>query len=118
MSDETQPPADGSGEEERPSPGRSVLPRIEKQLGKRVRVELRAEGEAASEAGEGPLLEGRYRLHGELGRGGVGVVMRGSDLDLGRDVAISPRASGALPRASSARRGERPAPVSRGPAPW
>ena len=30
----------------------------------------------------------RYRIDGEIGRGGVGVVLRGRDLDFGRDVAM------------------------------
>ncbi len=32
--------------------------------------------------------EGRYRVLGEIARGGVGVVYRGHDVDLGRDVAM------------------------------
>jgi serine/threonine-protein kinase len=31
---------------------------------------------------------GRYQLHGELARGGMGVVLKGRDVDLGRDVAV------------------------------
>ncbi len=31
---------------------------------------------------------GRYQIHGEIARGGVGVVLRGRDIDLGRDVAM------------------------------
>jgi serine/threonine-protein kinase len=31
---------------------------------------------------------GRYRIVGEIGRGGMGVVLRGHDPDLGRDLAI------------------------------
>jgi hypothetical protein len=31
---------------------------------------------------------GRYQVHGELGRGGMGVVMRGFDPQLERHVAI------------------------------
>ncbi len=31
---------------------------------------------------------GRYQLHGEIARGGMGVVLRGRDVDLGRDVAV------------------------------
>jgi serine/threonine-protein kinase len=31
---------------------------------------------------------GRYQLHGESARGGMGVVLKGRDVDLGRDVAV------------------------------
>ena len=31
---------------------------------------------------------GRYHLHGEIARGGMGIVLKGRDVDLGRDVAI------------------------------
>src|SRR4029077_18339242 len=31
---------------------------------------------------------GRYQLHGEMARGGMGVVLKGRDVDLGRDVAV------------------------------
>jgi serine/threonine-protein kinase len=31
---------------------------------------------------------GRYQLYGELARGGMGVVLKGRDVDLGRDVAV------------------------------
>ncbi len=31
---------------------------------------------------------GRYRLYGEIARGGMGAVLRGRDVDLGRDLAI------------------------------
>ncbi|KWX09623.1 hypothetical protein TR74_08455, partial [Carbonactinospora thermoautotrophica] len=34
------------------------------------------------------LLAGRYELHAELGRGGMGVVWRGVDTQLGREVAV------------------------------
>ena len=35
-----------------------------------------------------PRTSGKYQLLGEIGRGGVGVVLKGHDMDLGRDVAI------------------------------
>ena len=35
-----------------------------------------------------PLPEHRYRIHSELGRGGMGVVVAGEDLTLSREVAI------------------------------
>jgi tetratricopeptide (TPR) repeat protein len=31
---------------------------------------------------------GRYHLHGEIARGGMGIVLKGRDIDLGRDVAV------------------------------
>jgi len=31
---------------------------------------------------------GRYHLHGEIARGGMGLVLKGRDVDLGRDVAV------------------------------
>src|SRR5262245_56726971 len=37
-----------------------------------------------SSAGDG----GRYRILGEIARGGVGVILKGHDVDLGRDVAM------------------------------
>jgi formylglycine-generating enzyme required for sulfatase activity len=43
---------------------------------------------AAYEAQEAPARLGRYRIVGELGRGGFGIVYRGYDEDLRRDVAI------------------------------
>src|SRR5206468_1318452 len=37
----------------------------------------------------GPLLAaGKYRLEGEIARGGIGVVLKGRDTDLGREVAL------------------------------
>jgi len=72
-----------------PAAGQSILPSIERRLGSEVRVALRSDGGGdGTESAEGGLLYGKYRLRGELGRGGVGVVLRGNDVDLGRDVAI------------------------------
>jgi len=44
--------------------------------------------EADGAAQEAPEISARYRVEGEIGRGGVGVVLRGRDVELGRDVAI------------------------------
>src|SRR4051812_26793548 len=33
---------------------------------------------------------GRYQIDGEIARGGIGVVLKGRDTDLGREVAIKP----------------------------
>lgn len=35
-----------------------------------------------------PVSHGRYQVLGEIARGGVGIVLKGRDLDLGRDVAM------------------------------
>ena len=71
----------------------SVLERIGEVTGSKPRVLLRDES-----AGDTPMLKplgpddtreaGKYVVHGELGRGGVGTVHRGHDQDLGRDVAM------------------------------
>ena len=54
-----------------------------------------AEGESAhvvkpkSDAMPPPEQTGdRYQLHGEIARGGMGAVLRGRDVDLGRDLAV------------------------------
>ncbi|MEM7202406.1 MAG: bifunctional serine/threonine-protein kinase/formylglycine-generating enzyme family protein [Planctomycetota bacterium] len=78
------------------SPESAILPPAERpMLGHAVpAVSLRD----ADPAGETPMLEplgpgdvrqaGKYVIHGVLGRGGVGLVHRGHDQDLGRDVAV------------------------------
>ena len=54
-----------------------------------------AEGESAdivrpqSDAMPAPAVRGdRYQLSGEIARGGMGAVLRGRDVDLGRDLAV------------------------------
>ncbi len=43
---------------------------------------------AAEAAGEAAGLPERYRMDGQLGRGGMGEVLRGHDAEMGRDVAV------------------------------
>ena len=72
----------------------SVLDRISETTGEKPGVSLRD----AEPAGDTPMLKplgpddsrdaGKYVVHGELGRGGIGAVHRGHDQDLGRDVAM------------------------------
>ncbi|MCA9315524.1 MAG: serine/threonine-protein kinase [Planctomycetota bacterium] len=72
--------------------GETVLPRLEAAGGFEARVHLRGATADADSDASVPAPTGasgpKYRIEGELGRGGVGVVLRGSDADLGREVAI------------------------------
>jgi tetratricopeptide (TPR) repeat protein len=80
-------PTDGPG---------SVLSALRKSLGELRPVLLReAQGESAhvvkprSDAMPPPEQAGdRYQLQGEIARGGMGAVLRGRDVDLGRDLAV------------------------------
>jgi serine/threonine-protein kinase len=80
-------PADGPG---------SVLAGLRDSLGDLRPVLLKeAEGESAqivkpkSDAMPAPGQAGdRYQLQGEIARGGMGAVLRGRDVDLGRDLAV------------------------------
>jgi serine/threonine-protein kinase len=77
------------------APG-SVLSALRRGLGDLRPVLLReAQGESSlvvkpkSDAMPAPELAGdRYQLSGEIARGGMGVVLRGRDVDLGRDLAV------------------------------
>lgn len=62
---------------------RSILARLEARGRKAPRVLLRG---AAGEAASG--TRGRYEILGLLAEGGSGEVLRGRDVDLGRDVAL------------------------------
>ncbi|MHC4416766.1 MAG: protein kinase domain-containing protein [Planctomycetota bacterium] len=72
--------------------GLSVLAEIEGRLGTETRVFLRDEKDADGAArAEGPRARPRatrYDALGEIARGGMGVIIRSHDNDLGRDVAM------------------------------
>ncbi|MEN8151542.1 MAG: serine/threonine-protein kinase, partial [Planctomycetota bacterium] len=74
--------------------GQSVLVEIERLIGTKFRVKLKDLSEdqgpdvAVGEV-DLPIRDiGRYQTIGEIARGGVGVVVRCRDMDLGRDVAM------------------------------
>jgi hypothetical protein len=73
--------------------GESVLGILAAKFGAMPRVVLEATETGGSGSPSQAIprtfgLDGRYRLHGEIGRGGMGTVFRGRDSDLGRDLAI------------------------------
>jgi len=82
---------------ERSRPANSVLTRIEQRTGQAPRVSLREEAGSAGaplidprsqEKRSLPQGRGAYQLLGEIARGGMGVILKGHDTDLGRDVAL------------------------------
>jgi len=74
----------------------TVVQSIGAKLGVEPKLRLKEESSLAArgETGAGEVLErapvgaGHYRILSEIDRGGMGVVMRGHDDDLGRDVAV------------------------------
>jgi tetratricopeptide (TPR) repeat protein/tRNA A-37 threonylcarbamoyl transferase component Bud32 len=78
-------------------PDHTVLAAISRITGEAPKVLLRDESSAhaftpllkrSSEGASLPRGRGQYQLLGEIARGGMGVVLKGHDLDLGRDVAV------------------------------
>src|SRR5262245_19033748 len=73
----------------------SVLRRLQKKTGSNLDLHLHAHDEESDvpvKIGDDAKAlrdpSGRYQVLGEIGRGGVGVVYKGRDQDLGRDVAM------------------------------
>ena len=75
--------------------GQSVIQSLSKRLNSQLGITLRDNpGERTPaqkpNSPEIPQTESdsRYQLHGEIARGGMGAVLKGRDVDLGRDLAI------------------------------
>src|SRR5262249_17123847 len=75
--------------------GRAEPPRSSLEASQRPVLLKEAEGESGhivkpkSDAMPTPEQAGdRYQLQGEIARGGMGAVLRGRDVDLGRDLAV------------------------------
>ena len=76
----------------------SVLQILSDKTGETPRISLRQDGSgtgggrviqpSSDERGSVPLGRSSYQILGEIARGGMGVVLRGHDADLGRDVAM------------------------------
>jgi serine/threonine-protein kinase len=97
----SRPPEPGPPEAPPPvrrSRDESVLEVIGRRIGPAPKILLR---DSPSEHGGTPLLDaaspearhvpagrGNYEVHGEIARGGMGVILKGHDRDLGRDVAL------------------------------
>ncbi len=61
---------------------RDLFPRMEREMGDLGKALTEFRGELKAGGDE------RYQIHGEIGRGGLGVVYRATDTELGREVAI------------------------------
>ena len=80
-----------------PESPRSVLQILGERIGFASKVLL---SDVDSEAGGSPIVDpaaasklvpqgrGNYQLLGEIARGGMGIILKGHDTDLGRDVAV------------------------------
>jgi len=84
-----------SPDPEEPAP--SVLDLIARRIGESPRVSLHDEDSATSspvidpsskERASVPVGRSNYQFLGEIARGGMGVILKGHDSDLGRDVAV------------------------------
>ncbi|MHC4933407.1 MAG: serine/threonine-protein kinase, partial [Planctomycetota bacterium] len=73
-----------------PSDADSILARIGSRGGRAPRVKLRELADDAPFQLEEIALRqtGRYEIVGQIAQGGVGQVLKGHDVDLGRDVAM------------------------------
>ncbi|MFN3189980.1 MAG: protein kinase domain-containing protein [Aureliella sp.] len=75
--------------------GHSVLKSLSQRTGKSLNVTLKEGPDEDSKAHTANSTEipktdsdSRYQLHGEIARGGMGAVLKGRDVDLGRDLAV------------------------------
>lgn len=99
MSDATPPQSpDGGPSIPREQPEPSVLDLVARRIGEAPRITLREEDSAAvsspvidpssKEKVAVPVGRSNYQFLGEIARGGMGVILKGHDTDLGRDVAV------------------------------
>jgi tetratricopeptide (TPR) repeat protein/tRNA A-37 threonylcarbamoyl transferase component Bud32 len=96
MSQPQEPTRSTGGPPDRPEP--SVLDLLATRIGETPRVTLREEDSAAASSPvidpgaqdrtAVPVGRSNYQFLGEIARGGMGVILKGHDTDLGRDVAV------------------------------